>query len=71
MQNKVTGKVKFFLDEKGYGFITDKDGTDLFVHYSEIQMEGHKTLNAGDLVEFDIKDGKKGLEAANVVKIEK
>ncbi|MGI6643894.1 MAG: cold-shock protein [Bacillota bacterium] len=60
------GKVKWFNAEKGYGFIERDDGPDVFVHYTAIQTEGFRTLNQGDIVEFDIVDGPKGLQAANV-----
>lgn len=63
------GKVKWFNAQKGYGFIQRDDGPDVFVHYSAIQTEGFRTLNEGDLVEFDIIEGPKGLQAANVSKI--
>lgn len=62
------GKVKWFNAEKGYGFIEREDGPDVFVHYTAIQTEGFRTLNQGDVVEFDIVEGPKGLQAANVVK---
>lgn len=62
------GKVKWFNKEKGYGFIEREDGTDVFVHFSAIQMDGFKTLQEGEAVEFDVVDGPKGLQAANVVK---
>ncbi|MFY9173808.1 MAG: cold shock domain-containing protein [Peptococcia bacterium] len=62
------GKVKWFNKEKGYGFIEREDGTDVFVHFSAIQMDGFKTLQEGEDVEFDVVDGPKGLQAANVVK---
>ena len=64
-----TGKVKWFNAEKGYGFITMEDGTDVFVHYSVIQDEGFKTLDEGQSVEFDINDSDRGPQAANVVKL--
>ncbi len=60
------GTVKWFNAEKGYGFIERDDGPDVFVHYTAIQTEGFRTLNQGDIVEFDIVDGPKGLQAANV-----
>jgi len=61
------GTVKWFNAEKGYGFITPENGPDLFVHYSEIQSSGYRTLNEGDKVEFDITDGKKGKQASAVI----
>jgi CspA family cold shock protein len=62
-----TGKVKWFNNAKGYGFILSEDGQeDLFAHYSSIQMEGYKTLKAGQDVEFDILEGPKGLHAVNI-----
>lgn len=62
------GKVKWFNKEKGYGFIEREDGNDVFVHFSAIQEEGFKTLFEGELVEFEIVEGPKGLQAANVCK---
>jgi len=62
------GKVKWFNKEKGYGFIEREDGNDVFVHFSAIQEDGFKTLYEGDDVEFEIVDGPKGLQAANVSK---
>jgi len=62
------GKVKWFNKEKGFGFIERDDGNDVFVHYSAIQQEGFKTLQEGDAVEFDIVEGPKGLQAANVTR---
>ena len=53
-----TGKVKWFSDMRGYGFITDEDGNDVFVHYSSIIMEGRKSLDENDVVEFEIGEGK-------------
>ena len=62
------GTVKWFNAEKGYGFIEREDGSDVFVHYSAIQDEGFKSLTEGQNVEFDIVDGNRGPQAANVVK---
>ena len=63
------GKVKWFNNQKGYGFIQDKDGNDIFVHYSSLNMEGFKKLDEGQEVEFEVVDGAKGLQAANVTVI--
>ena len=63
------GKVKWFNDAKGYGFIEQEGGEDVFVHFSAIQMEGFKTLAEGQEVEFEIKTGDKGLHAANVQRV--
>jgi len=60
------GRVKWFSEKKGYGFITREEGDDVFVHYSAIQRDGFKTLYEGDEVEFEITEGKKGLQASNV-----
>lgn len=63
------GKVKWFNNQKGYGFLVHEGGQDVFVHYSVIQGDGFKTLQEGDDVEFEIVDGEKGQQARNVVKI--
>ena len=63
------GTVKWFNSQKGYGFISREDGGDVFVHYSGLNMEGYRTLDEGQVVEFDILDGPKGQQAANVVKV--
>jgi CspA family cold shock protein len=63
-----TGKVKWFNDAKGYGFIEQDGGEDVFVHFSAIQMDGFKTLAEGQQVSFEIKTGDKGLHAANVTR---
>ena len=63
------GTVKWFNESKGYGFITVDDGKDVFVHYSAIQGDGFKTLNEGQKVSFDIVNGEKGPQAANVAKM--
>jgi len=63
------GKVKWFNDAKGFGFIELEGESDVFVHYSAIQSEGFKTLKQGQDVEFEIKDGDKGLQAAKVMKV--
>jgi CspA family cold shock protein len=65
----VKGKVKWFDDKKGFGFITPESGKDVFVHHSEIQGEGHRTLTDGQAVEFEIAQGPKGEQAKNVVKL--
>ena len=62
------GKVKWFSAEKGYGFIEREDGSDVFIHFSAIQDEGFKSLSEGQNVTFDIVDGNRGPQAANVVK---
>ncbi len=65
---RASGKVKWFNDTKGFGFITRDTGEDVFVHYSAIDGNGFKTLLEGQEVEFEVKDGPKGLQAANVMK---
>ena len=63
------GKVKWFNESKGYGFIQQDDGKDVFVHYSAIQDAGFKTLAEGDAVEFEVVQGPKGLQASKVAKV--
>lgn len=63
------GKVKWFNNQKGYGFICNEEGKDIFVHYSGIIMDGFKTVSEGDEVEFEIVEGEKGIQAINVKKI--
>ncbi len=64
-----TGTVKWFSDQKGYGFISPEEGDDVFVHHSEIQGDGYKSLGEGQKVEFEVTDGPKGDQAKNVVKL--
>ena len=65
----VQGKVKWFKNEKGFGFITREGGADVFVHHTAIQGEGYKSLEEGQAVEFEVTKGPKGEQASNVVKI--
>jgi CspA family cold shock protein len=65
-----TGKVKWFKDEKGYGFIAGDDGKEVFCHYSAIQVSGFRSLREGQKVQYDVEQGDKGLRAANVVPLE-
>ena len=63
------GTVKWFNSKKGFGFISDEEGNDVFVHFSALQMDGFKVLDEGDEVEFEVIDGEKGPQAANVTKL--
>jgi len=63
------GQVKWFDNKKGYGFIENDEGEDIFVHYSNISIEGYKTLEKGEVVEFEVVEGTKGLQAENVRKV--
>ena len=65
----MTGKVKLFNQEKGYGFIKLEDGKDVFFHYSQLVMEGYKTIEADANVEFELVETERGLQAHNIVKI--
>ena len=68
MSERITGTVKWFNGSKGYGFIAHEGGEDVFVHFSAIQADGYRNLTEGDVVEFTIVKGPKGLQAANVTK---
>ncbi len=71
MADRLTGTVKWFNGEKGYGFATPDDGgKDVFIHYTAIQSEGYRTLDEGDRIEFAIEAGEKGPKAVNVTKIQ-
>ena len=63
------GTVKWFNAKKGFGFISDEEGNDVFVHFSALQMDGFKVIDEGDEVEFEVIDGEKGPQAANVTKL--
>jgi CspA family cold shock protein len=67
--SNATGKVKWFNDAKGYGFIARDDGEDVFVHFSAITGEGYRTLQEGAVVQFEVVEGPKGLQARDVVKV--
>lgn len=67
----ITGRVKWFSNAKGFGFIAQEGGPDVFVHYSSIAKEGYKTLEEGDVVTFEIAQGEKGTQATHVVRQEK
>jgi cold shock protein len=67
--SRITGRVKWFNDAKGFGFIEREGGPDVFVHYSAIQADGFKSLKENDKVEFEVREGPKGLQAASVTKI--
>jgi CspA family cold shock protein len=69
MSERIIGTVKWFNNAKGYGFLAQEDGDDVFVHYSAIQNEGFKTLEEGQQVELSIEEGPKGLQASNVVSL--
>lgn len=64
---KATGTVKWFNEEKGFGFISQENGPDVFAHFSQIQSEGFKTLKEGQAVSFDVEQGQKGPQASNIV----
>ena len=67
--SRETGRVKWFNNAKGYGFIERSQGGDVFVHHTAIQSSGYRTLNEGERVEFDVKQGPKGLQAENVRRV--
>ena len=69
MSERIIGTVKWFNGSKGYGFIAREGDTDVFVHYSAVQAEGFRNLEEGDRVEFEVRMGPKGAQAANVVKL--
>jgi len=70
MTERMTGTVKWFNTNKGFGFISTKENGDVFVHYSDIESEGFKNLSEGQLVEFSVENGGKGVRAKNVVILE-
>jgi len=67
MSDRITGTVKWFNSEKGYGFLSQEKGPDVFVHYSAIEGSGYRSLTEGQTVEFSVEKGPKGLQAANVI----
>lgn len=67
MSERINGTVKWFNSSKGYGFLTQNDGADVFVHFTEIRSDGFRTLEEGQRVEFSVEQGPKGLQAKNVV----
>lgn len=70
MSERVQGKVKWFNNSKGYGFIEQEQGDDVFVHFRAIRGDGYRSLNEGQRVEFDVAEGQKGLQAQDVSKVE-
>ncbi len=70
MSQRFVGSVKWFSEQKGYGFISQPDGEDVFCHFSAIQMPGYKTLQEDQRVEFEVEEGPKGLQAVNVIPID-
>lgn len=70
MTDRIQGVVKWFNAEKGYGFISREQGSDVFVHYSAIQGRGYRSLEEGQRVEFELTEGPKGEQASNVMKVE-
>jgi len=70
MQGRFEGKVKWFSDQKGYGFIARDNSADVFVHHTAIQMKGFRTLKEGDNVTYDLLESPKGLQAVNVTRLE-
>jgi len=70
MQERCQGTVKWFSDQKGYGFIARDGGPDVFVHHTAIQMTGFRTLKEGEMVSYDLLEGNKGLQAVNVIPLQ-
>jgi cold shock protein len=69
MSERLTGTVKWFNPSKGYGFIDQEDGEDVFVHYSVIKMDGYRVLKQGQIVEFEVEEGPKGLQATEAIPV--